>query len=125
MKEQKAAEAVTKEHEEQETKGVKAEEQKSKVPSPMGWGLGRPSVRNLKTLIPKPTPAPLPCANSNPGTDQNLKAIRAPTSRSLNPTHNPARPEPEASPLSRIRHPHRGPSPSSSSTPQIILAEAV
>ena len=33
MKEQKAAEAVPKEHEEQETKGVKAEEQ-PKVPSP-------------------------------------------------------------------------------------------
>jgi hypothetical protein len=55
MKEQKAAEAVPKEHEEQETKGVKAEEQKPKVPSPMGWGLGRPSVRTLKALIPEPT----------------------------------------------------------------------
>ena len=33
MKEQKAAEAVPEEHEEQETKGVKAEEQ-TKVPSP-------------------------------------------------------------------------------------------
>ena len=33
MKEQKAAEAVPKEHEEQETKGFKAEEQ-PKVPSP-------------------------------------------------------------------------------------------
>ena len=33
MKEQKAAEAVPEEHEEQETKGIKAEEQ-PKVPSP-------------------------------------------------------------------------------------------
>ena len=32
MKEQKAAEAVPEEHEEQETKGVKVEEQKPKVP---------------------------------------------------------------------------------------------
>jgi hypothetical protein len=38
-----------------ETKDIKAEEQKPKVPSPMGWGLGRPSVRTLKTLIPEPT----------------------------------------------------------------------
>ena len=83
MKEQKAAEAVPKEHEEQETKGVKAEEQKPKVPSPMGWGLGRPSMRTLKALIPEPTksqphsstslrqlqPRNRPEPKRNPGTD--------------------------------------------------------
>ena len=70
-----------------ETKDIKAEEQKPKVPSPMGWGLGSPSVRTLKTLIPEPTqsqpqlhflaPTPTlwnrPEPKGNPGTDQNLK----------------------------------------------------
>jgi len=57
-----------------ETKDIKAEEQKPKVPSPMGWGLGRPSVENLENSDPRaylersqpqlhflaPTPTPEP-----------------------------------------------------------------
>ena len=89
-----------------ETKDIKAEEQKPKVPSPSalpnGLGFGEAFRVNLENSDPRanpePIPAPLPCANSNPGTDQNLNATRAPT-RTFNPTPDPARPEPEATPL--------------------------
>ena len=47
MKEQKAAEAVPKEHEEQETKGVKAEEQ-PKVPSPHTPVVSTPTNRAME-----------------------------------------------------------------------------
>jgi DNA-binding transcriptional regulator of glucitol operon len=47
MNEQKAAEAVPKEHEEQETKGVKAEEQ-PKVPSPHTFQVSTPTNRAME-----------------------------------------------------------------------------
>jgi DNA-binding transcriptional regulator of glucitol operon len=47
MKEQKAAEAVPKEHEQQETKGVKAEEQ-PKVPSPHTPVVSTPTNRAME-----------------------------------------------------------------------------
>ena len=69
--------------------------------SPMWAGIGEPLSENLETsdprAYPESTPAPLPCAKSNPGTNQNLNATRAPT-RTFNPTPDPARPEPEATP---------------------------
>ena len=69
---------------------------------PNGLGFGEAFRENLENsdprAYPEPTLAPLPCANSNPGTDQNLNTTRAPT-RTFNPTPDPARPEPEATPL--------------------------
>jgi hypothetical protein len=62
MKERKAAEAVPKEHEEQETKGVKAEEQ-PKVPSPhtpvVSQHAHEPSHGEAEPDIPAAAPTPL------------------------------------------------------------------
>jgi len=60
-----------------ETKDIKAEEQKPKVPFPSalpnGLGFGEAFRENLENSDPRanpePIPAPLPCANYNPGTN--------------------------------------------------------
>ena len=91
-----------------ETKDIKAEEQKPKVPAPQ-WvvGLGSPSsVRTLRPLIPSfrtsPSftsvndgsksvlrllnPIPLPLPSLNLGTDLHLRSIPERTGQNLDPT---------------------------------------
>jgi len=90
-----------------ETKDIKAEEQKPKVacPLPNGLGLGSPSVRTLRPLIPafRTSPAlplndgsksalrllnpiPLPLPTLNLGTDLHLRSIPGRTGQNLDPT---------------------------------------
>ena len=87
-----------------ETKDIKAEEQKPKVPAPQ-WA-GSPSVRALRPLIPafrtSPSftsvndgsksvlrllnPIPLPLPSLNLGTDLHLRSIPERTGQNLDPT---------------------------------------
>ena len=94
-----------------ETKDIKAEEQqKPKVPAPQWAGVGSPSVRTLRPLIPafrtSPSfpsvndggsksalrllnPIPLPLPSLNLGTDLHLRSIPERTARTLTQLLNP------------------------------------
>jgi hypothetical protein len=92
-----------------ETKDIKAEEQKPKVPAPQWAGVGEPSVRTLRPLIPafrtSPSftsvndggsksalrllnPIPLLLPSLNLGTNLHLRSIpvRERTGQNLDPT---------------------------------------
>ena len=89
-----------------ETKDIKAEEEKPKVPAPQWAGVGSPSVRTLRPLIPafrtSPSftsandgsksalrllnPIPLPLPTLNLGTDLHLRSIPERTGQNLDPT---------------------------------------
>ena len=87
-----------------ETKDIKAEEQKPKVPAPQWAGVGEPFRENLETSDPglsnQPylcnddcksaprllSPIPLPCPSLNLGTDLHLRSIPERSGQNLDPT---------------------------------------
>ena len=87
-----------------ETKDIKAEEQKPKVPAPQRAGVGEPFRENLETSDPglsnQPylcnddcksaprllSPIPLPCPSLNLGTDLHLRSIPERSGQNLDPT---------------------------------------
>ena len=89
-----------------ETKDIKAEEQKPKVPAPQWAGVGEPFRENLETSDPglsnQPhsfnsehgsksalrllNSIPLPCPSLNLGTDLHLRSIPERTGQNLDPT---------------------------------------
>ena len=89
-----------------ETKDIKAEEQKPKVPAPQWAGVGEPFRENLETSDPGLSnqssftsvndgsksalrllnPIPLPCPSLNLGTDLHLRSIPERTGQNLDPT---------------------------------------